>query len=377
MKIIIAPDSFKSSLSAVGVADALARGIFSAMPGAEIVRLPMADGGEGTVDALVTATGGTKVTITTKDPLMRAIEASYGFVDEYTAVVEMAAASGLERLRREELNPLKTSSYGTGVLIRDAISKGATKIIAGLGGSATNDGGTGMAQALGAIFKDAEGNEVEGNGGSLHKLNHVDLSALKKQTRGVEFITAVDVANPLLGKNGATYVYSGQKGADAGMKKTLEHNLTHFADVMEEVTGKSFRNIAGAGAAGGMAAGLICFLEAQTRSGFSLISELTQLEEYIREADLVITGEGKLDDQTPYGKTPYGVAQLAKKHHKPVVAFAGALANGYLKMLDNPFDNFYPIADRPMSLEQALEEAPELLERAAARMIRSIKLMGT
>lgn len=376
MKIVIAPDSFKHSLSAVAVADALSRGILSAMPRAHIVRLPLADGGEGTVEALVTATGGHKETISTKDPLMRTITTSYGFLDKKTAVVEMAAASGLERLQNGELNPLKTSTYGTGILISDAIKKGAEKIIIGLGGSATNDGGAGMAIALGAVLRDAAGNPIEGNGGSLAQLHHVDLTQMQSRIKGVTFVTAVDVNNPLLGENGATYVYSAQKGADEAMQNTLEQNLTHFADVMEDYTGKSFRYIKGAGAAGGMAAGLICFLNATVRGGFTLISELTRLEEHIRDADLVLTGEGKLDDQTAYGKTPYGVALMARKHNKPVVAFAGTLASGYDKMLGDPFTNFYPITEGPVSLEEALADAEILLERAAERMIRSINMFN-
>lgn len=374
MKIVVAPDSFKNSLSAVKVADAIADGILNVSPNAQIVRLPMADGGEGTVDALVKATKGRKVTVNTKDPLMRDIEASYGFLDEHTAVVEMAAASGIERLTKDELNPLETTTYGTGLLIKDAIRKGAKKIIVGLGGSATNDAGAGMAQALGAKLKDASGMDLNHGGYALRNLKSVDLSSLQKLTQGIQFITAVDVNNPLLGVKGATYTYGPQKGAGHQELESLEKSLQNFADVMEEHLSTSFRDIEGAGAAGGMAAGLIAFLGAEVRGGFELISDLCRLEQHIREADLVITGEGKMDAQTAYGKTPFGVAQMAAKHKKPVVGFAGTLDDGYEKMIGHPFNNLYPITEKPVSLEYAMKDAARLLTKAAERLFRSLKL---
>ncbi|MGM0567087.1 MAG: glycerate kinase [Bacteroidota bacterium] len=374
MKIVVAPDSFKHSLSAVEVAAAISKGIRSIHPEADIIQLPVADGGEGTVEALTTATGGKKINIETYDPLMRPITATYGFIDSTTAVIEMAAASGLERLQKGEENPLKTSTYGTGLLMLDAIKKGARKIITGVGGSATNDAGAGMARAMGAILKDKDGHELEGNGKSLQHLHEVHLETLKENIRNTTFVTAVDVDNPLLGPSGATYVYGGQKGAGENTKKILEKSLTRFADVMEKQTGKPFRNMPGAGAAGGMAAGMVSFLNAELQNGFTLISELCQLEETIKTADFVITGEGKLDEQTAYGKTPYGVAKLAQKHNKPVFAFAGALGNNYQKLLGTSFTNIYPITEKPVTLEEALSEASQLLERAAARMMRSILL---
>ena len=374
MKIVIAPDSFKNSLSAVKVADAIADGILNISPNAQIVRLPMADGGEGTVDALVKATEGKKVFVKTKDPLMRDIEASYGFLDDSTAVVEMAAASGIERLTKDELNPLEATTYGTGLLIKDAIQKGAKKIIIGLGGSATNDAGAGMAQALGASLKDASGKELNPGGLSLQNLKTVELSDLKELTQGIEFITAVDVNNPLLGARGATCTYGPQKGAGPKALEALEESLQNFADVMEKHLNTSFRDIEGAGAAGGMAAGLIAFLGAEVRGGFELISDLCSLEEHIREADLVITGEGKMDAQTAYGKTPFGVAQMAAKHKKPVVGFAGTLDDGYEEMIGHPFNNLYPITEKPVNLEYAMKDAARLLTKAAERLFRSLKL---
>lgn len=374
MKIVIAPDSFKHSLSAVQVAAAISNGIRSVHPEADIVQLPVADGGEGTVEALTTATGGKKISIETYDPLMRPITATYGFIDSTTAVIEMAAASGLELLQKGEENPLKTSTYGTGLLMLDAIKKGARKIITGVGGSATNDAGAGMARAMGALLMDKNGNELEGNGESLQHLHQVHLETLRKNIQNTTFVTAVDVDNPLLGPSGATYVYGGQKGADENTKKILEKSLTRFAEVMEGQTGKPFRDMPGAGAAGGMAAGMVSFLDAELKNGFTLISELCRLEETIKTADLVITGEGKLDEQTAYGKTPYGVAKLAQKHNKPVIAFAGALGNNYQKLLGTSFTNIYPIAEKPVALEEALSEASQLLERAASRMMRSILL---
>ncbi len=374
MKIVVAPDSFKNSLSAVKVADAIADGVLNVSPNAQIVRLPMADGGEGTVDALVKATEGRKITVNTKDPLMRDIEASYGFLDAHTAVVEMAAASGIERLTKDELNPLETTTYGTGLLIKNAIRKGAKKIIVGLGGSATNDAGAGMAQALGASLKDAYGKEINPGGLSLRNLKSVDLSSLQELTQGIQFITAVDVNNPLLGEKGATYTYGPQKGAGSRELESLEKSLQNFADVMEDHLKISFRDIKGAGAAGGMAAGLIAFLGAEVRGGFELISDLCRLEQHIREADLVITGEGKMDAQTAYGKTPFGVAQMAAKHKKPVVGFAGTLDDGYEKLVGHPFNNLYPITEKPVSLEYAMKDASRLLTKAAERLFRSLKL---
>lgn len=374
MKILIAPDSFKNSLTAVHVAEAIAEGILHVYPDSNIIKLPMADGGEGTVDALVAATGGTKVRVATKDPLMRDIEASYGFLDNHTAVIEMAAASGIERLSTSELNPLIATTYGTGLLIRDAIEKGAKKIITGLGGSATNDAGAGMAQALGAKLTDSSGKELKAGGKYLKNLKAVNLEKLKAFTRNIEFVTAVDVNNPLLGERGATYTYGPQKGADSAMLKTLESSLTQFADVMEKALNTSLRDTKGSGAAGGMAAGLIAFLDASVRGGFDLISELSKLESHIENADLVITGEGKIDGQTAYGKTPHGVGQLARKHHKAVVAFAGTLDGGYETMIGNPFSNLYPITEKPVSLEEAMKDTYSLLVRASARMFRSFVL---
>ncbi len=374
MKIVIAPDSFKNSLTASKVADAIAEGILHVSPKEDIILLPMADGGEGTVDALVKATSGKEITVNTKDPLMRDIEASYGFLDDTTAVVEMAAASGIERLTKDELNPLETTTYGTGLLIKDAIQKGAKKIIIGLGGSATNDAGAGMAQALGASLKDVSGKELSPGGGSLQNLKTVELSKLKELTKGIEFITAVDVNNPLLGAKGATYTYGPQKGAGPKALESLEKGLQNFADVMEDYLDTSIRDIEGAGAAGGMAAGLIAFLGAELRGGFELISDLCTLEQHIREADLVITGEGKMDAQTAYGKTPFGVAQMAAKHRKPVVGFAGTLDDGYERMIGHPFNNLYPITEKPVSLEYAMNNASQLLTKAAERLFRSLKL---
>lgn len=374
MKIVVAPDSFKNSLSAVEVADAIADGILNVSPNTQIIRLPMADGGEGTVDALVKATEGKMVYVKTKDPLMRDIEARYGFLGEHTAVVEMAAASGIELLTKDELNPMESTTYGTGLLIKDAISKGAKKIIVGLGGSATNDAGAGMAQAMGARLKDVYGKEINPGGLSLRNLKTVDLTALREIINGIEFITAVDVNNPLLGEKGATYTYGPQKGAGPKDLKPLEKSLKNFADVMEEDLNISFRDIEGAGAAGGMAAGLIAFLGAEVRGGFELISDLCSLEQHIRQADLVITGEGKMDAQTAYGKTPFGVAQMAAKHKKPVIGFAGTLDDGYEKMVSHPFNNLYPITEKPVSLDYALKNAARLLTRSTERLFRSLKL---
>lgn len=376
MRILIAPDSFKHCLPGVKVADALASGIKSVLEDVEINTIPLADGGEGTVQALVAATGGKKRRIKAHDPLMRDIEAEYGIIYENTAVIEMAAASGLELLSHEERNPMITTTYGTGELIRDAVEQGFSKIIVGVGGSATNDGGAGMAEALGARLLDKNDEPLDKGGGQLGSLFRVDLYGLMPELKNVEITVAVDVKNLLTGKNGASMVYAAQKGANPNMVDDLEKNLIHFANILEETTGRKFRDIEGSGAAGGLAAGLVGFLGASIGKGFEMISELVHLEELIKKADLVITGEGQIDKQTGFGKTPYGVATLARKYHKQIVGFAGTLGEGYETLLGAYFDNLYPITEKPVRLEEALHDAYPLLQKAAARMARSF-LIGS
>ena len=374
MKVLIATDSFKNSLSGAKVAEAIARGMKSEMSDVRIHSLPLADGGEGTVDALVAAANGTKRKVRVHDPLMREIEAEYGIIQKDTAVIEMAAASGMGLLSKVERNPLITTTYGTGELIREAIEKNFKRIIIGVGGSATNDAGAGMAEALGAKLLNKDGEEIEKGGGQLDKLAKIDLTGLMPEVKDTEIIVAVDVRNPLTGPDGATRVYAPQKGADDSMVEQLENNLNHFARKITETNGRKIKDVPGGGAAGGLAAGLAGFLDAGIQNGFNLISELIRLEETIKEADLVITGEGMIDYQTGYGKTPHGVAMMAKKYDIPVVGFAGTLGEGYEKLLKSSFDNLYPITDKPVNLEEAMHNADELLDKAAARMARSLIL---
>lgn len=374
MKVLIATDSFKNSLSGAKVAEAIARGMKSEMSDVRIHSLPLADGGEGTVDALVAAANGTKRKVRVHDPLMREIEAEYGIIQKDTAVIEMAAASGMGLLSEVERNPMITTTYGTGELIREAIEKNFKRIIIGVGGSATNDAGAGMAEALGAKLLNKDGEEIEKGGGQLDKLAKIDLTGLMPEVKDTEIIVAVDVRNPLTGPDGATRVYAPQKGADESMVEQLENNLNHFARKITETNGRKIKDVPGGGAAGGLAAGLAGFLDAGIQNGFNLISELIRLEETIKEADLVITGEGMIDYQTGYGKTPHGVAMMAKKYDIPVVGFAGTLGEGYEKLLKSSFDNLYPITDKPVNLEEAMHNADELLAKAAARMARSLIL---
>ncbi len=374
MRIVIAPDSFKHSLSGAKVSKAIEKGIKSVNDDVTIHTMPLADGGEGTVEALVAATSGSKKRVRVHDPLMREIEAEYGVISDDTAIIEMAAASGLELISKEERNPMITTTFGTGELIKDAIENHFKKIIIGVGGSATNDAGAGMAQALGAKLLNSRREEIDKGGGALSELDHIDLSELVSGLRDIEILVAVDVKNTLTGADGATHVYAPQKGADESMVEALEKNLDNFALILKNYTGKDVRQIPGSGAAGGLAAGLAGVLGAKIENGFNLISGIIKLEDHIKKADLVITGEGMIDKQTGFGKTPYGVASLAKKHKVPVVGFAGTLGDGYEKLLNKPFDNLYPIADKPVSLDEALHEAENLLEKASARMMRSLLL---
>ncbi len=373
MHIVIAPDSFKESLKASEAARCIALGIKKVLPDAVCEEVPMADGGEGTVDALVNATGGTIKKIKVKDPHMRDIESYYGILgDGNTAVIEMAAASGLELLKENEKNPWATTTFGTGQLIKAALNAGCKKIITGIGGSATNDGGTGMARALGAVFLDRNGYEIGHGGGPLENLAEIRIDGLDKRIRECDFLVASDVQNPLCGKQGASRVYGPQKGATAGMADRLDKNLLRYGRKLEGIFKREIIDLPGAGAAGGLGAGLVAFLNAALRPGFDIVNELTGLEEKIKNAGLVITGEGKLDEQTRYGKTPSGVADLAKKYNKPVIGIAGSLGEGYDELYHHGFTAIFSIMDKPMPLEEALANAPDLLQNTTEAIFRTL-----
>jgi glycerate kinase len=364
MKILIAPDSYKNSLSAMEVADSVKKGLRKSLPGAEIRTLPMADGGEGTVVSLIDATGGRLVKVKVHDPLMREIESSYGITgDGSMAVIEMAAASGIQLLRKEEKNPWITTTYGTGELIFAALENGCKTILLGIGGSATNDCGTGMAMAMGIKFLDRNGDPVKQGGGALGEIHRIDMSGQDPRIEHTDILIACDVSNPLTGPDGASHVYGPQKGADEDMVEKLDNNLSILAGQIKDQLGKDIEKIPGAGAAGGLGGGLIAFLEGKLVEGVPAIAERVGLEKEIQWADLVITGEGGIDYQTQFGKTPYGVAQIAKRYNKPVIAVAGTLEEGAERLYEKSFDVILSILDMPMTLEEAIEKTPVLLEK--------------
>ncbi len=376
MKILIASDSYKHCLSSKEVGEYLREGILEKMPEATVVIVPVADGGEGTVDALVDSAGGKRVSAKVHGPLMKETTAQFGLIDDgRTAVMEMSAASGIELLKDEELDPLKTTTFGTGEMILDALDRGCKKIVIGLGGSATNDGGAGMLQALGVKLLDKDGNFIPKGGGGLSALEKIDASGLDERLRDTEIVLASDVDNTLTGDNGATKVYGPQKGAGDREVEVLEENIIRFADLTENITGKDLRDEPGAGAAGGIGFGFMAYLDAQMRNGFRLISEMTGLEEEVKKCNLVITGEGKIDRQTQFGKTPYGVAQVAKKHNKPVIAVSGTLGEGYEVLYEKGFDALLSITDRPMSLQDSMKNAGKLLKSTGKSLAGLIQVL--
>ena len=373
MRIVIAPDSFKECLSATQVAFAISEGIRKTVPEAEIICIPIADGGEGTVEALVTATDGKIIQVASVDALNRQIQSFYGILgDGKTAIIEMAAASGIELIAPEERNPMITSTYGTGLIIKAAMESGFTEIILGIGGSATNDGGAGMAQALGFGLLDKSNNPIGLGGGSLGELHRIDFSNVNPLLRKVKITVASDVQNPLLGTSGATRVYGPQKGATPEMVEILEKNMAHYAKVLYQEFGIDNSNIPGSGAAGGLGAGLMAFCKAEMLAGFNLISKLTNMEEYIQNASLIFTAEGKIDSQTAFGKTISGVAQLGKKYQVPVIAFAGIVEGDLKNLYEQGLTSAFAIANRPMSMEESKANAEQLLVSASKQIMRLI-----
>lgn len=371
MKILIAPDSFKESLTAQEVADAVECGLRKALPDAEYVKVPMADGGEGTVQSLLDATGGRRKTVEVRAPLGDKVKASFGLSgDGKTAFVEMAAASGLHLVPQIKRNPLITTSYGTGELIRAALEAGVGKIILGIGGSATNDGGAGMLQALGARLSDAEGTELPPGGAALANLAHIDLSGLDACLKNVVIEVACDVDNPLCGELGASAVFGPQKGATPQMVVELDAALNRFACIIERDLGISIAHYPGAGAAGGMGGGLLLLPDACLKSGVEIVMEAVGLAEKIRDADWVITGEGRMDGQSVRGKTPAGVAKLAKRFGKPVIAIVGSLGKDYEAVYDAGIDAVFPIIRSVGSLEETLQKGRANLVSAAENIGR-------
>jgi|SRR5680860_51102 len=374
MNIVVAPDSFKESLSAKAVASNIATAIAKIMPEANILQIPISDGGEGLLEALVTPSEGKLIPVKVKDPLLRNIQAHYGILgDGTTAVVEMATASGLELLKEIERNPLITSTYGTGELIRDALNKGCTKIIIGLGGSATNDGGIGMIKALGGKFLNKKGASIDEGGGALDALNQIDITELDKRLLKCEIIGACDVSNTLTGNQGASIVFGGQKGGSTLELEQLDKNLFHYASVIKSDLGMDVKEVEGTGAAGGMGAALLAFLDAELMRGIDLIMDTLQLEAHIKNADLVVTGEGKIDRQTLYGKTITGVAKVAQKHGIPVIAIAGKIGNDIDEIYKLGVTSIFSIVDQPMTLQESMEKTDYLIQSCVMNIFRIIK----
>lgn len=371
MKIVIAPDSFKESLTALEVAQAIQTGFARIFPNAEYCLVPMADGGEGSVQSLIDATGGSLQKITVKAPLANQTEAFFGLSgDKQTAFIEMAAASGLHLVPFEQRNPLITTSFGTGELIKAALDLGVQKILLGIGGSATNDGGVGMLQALGASFLNAEQKEIGFGGAELSQIAQIDLSGLDPRLNSVTFEVACDVDNPLCGERGASAVFGPQKGATAEMVRTLDHALAYFAETAKQQLGIDIANHAGSGAAGGMGGGLLLLPKVQLRSGVQIILDATNLANKVVDADLVITGEGRMDAQSIAGKTPIGVARTAKKFGKPVIAIVGCLRDDYPVVYEHGIDAVFPIIRGLNSLEETLKLGRENLISSAENLAR-------
>ncbi|WP_431223723.1 glycerate kinase [Serratia sp. L9] len=375
MKIVIAPDSYKESLSAFAVASCIEAGFREVFPQANYLKLPMADGGEGTVAVMVAATAGRKIDVEVTGPLGEKVMAFFGLSgDGQSAFIEMAAASGLELVPIHRRNPLKTNSYGTGELIRHALDLGVKHCIIGIGGSATNDGGAGMVQALGARLLDSQDQELGLGGEELARLARIDISGLDARIEQCKFEIACDVTNPLTGANGASAIFGPQKGATEQMVAQLDSALHHYAQMIKYWLDIDVEQAAGAGAAGGMGAALLAFCRAELRQGIEIVTEALGLDELVRDATLVITGEGRLDSQSLNGKVPIGVAKVAKRYHKPVIGIAGSLSTDVDVVHQHGIDAVFSVLHRVCTLEEALANAGENVRMAARNIAAVIKL---
>ncbi|WP_312664351.1 glycerate kinase [Pantoea sp. CTOTU49201] len=375
MKIVIAPDSYKESLSALEVASAIEAGFREIFPEADYVKIPVADGGEGTVEAMVAATQGNIVRLTVTGPLGKPVEAFYGLSgDERTAFIEMAAASGLELVPAAQRDPLITTSFGTGELIKDALDRGVDHIIIGIGGSATNDGGSGMMQALGAQLLDEHGKEIAYGGGALPQLAHIDIGQLDARIKECRFEVACDVSNPLTGEKGASAIFGPQKGATPELVQQLDKALEHYATLIHRDLDIDVLHIDGGGAAGGMGAALHAFCQAELRSGIEIVTEALGLAEQVKDADLVITGEGRIDSQSINGKVPIGVAKVAKQFNKPVIGIAGSLTADVGVVHQHGLDAVFSVLFSICSLEDALANAAQNVRLTARNVAAVIKV---
>ncbi|MBN2879514.1 MAG: glycerate kinase [Clostridia bacterium] len=374
MKIIIAPDSFKGSLSSAEVIKIIGKEAKNAFDEAEIIGVPLADGGEGTVDAMLFDDAGVKKTCAVSGPLGKIVNAEYGMMDD-TAIIEMASCSGLTLVPESLRNPMKTTSRGTGEMIKHVLDEGIRNIIIGIGGSATNDGGIGAMQALGAEFYDAENNLINtGNGEKLSEISRIELKNFDKRVRNCRIKVMCDVTNPLTGERGATYTYSRQKGADEETLDLLEKGMRNYEDILNKCFGREISKISGAGAAGGMGAALLGFCGAELVSGIGLLLEIKKFSERIKGADLIITGEGRVDGQSAYGKAVQGIAGYADKANVPVIVIAGSVGEGYEKAYDFGVKAIFSIADRPMSLDECMNKSKSLLRSIAKNIFELISL---
>ena len=374
MKFVLAPDSFKESMTAKEVCQAMENGIRKVLPDAKIISVPMSDGGEGTMDSLIDATNGQKYAVKVTEPLGTPVTAHYGILgDQKTAIIEMAEASGLSYVPQDKRTPTtikKTTTFGTGELINAALKHDVTRVIIGLGGSSTNDGGSGMAQAIGVKFFDHNDHEITQKlgGGDLKQITRIDTIDINPKIKKTKFLLASDVTNPLTGTNGASYVFGPQKGADQATAKELDENLSHYAKII----GQNIAQTPGSGAAGGLGAGLLAFTHAKIYPGVKLVANEVHLAEKIKEADYVFTGEGGTDFQTQFGKTPYGVAQIAKKYDVPVISLAGYIGKGIDHLYDKGFTAIFGILAKAENIDQALKDGPQNVERTTENVVRLI-----
>ncbi len=374
--IVLAPDSFKESMTAKEVCVAMERGIKKVNSNIQCIHVPMADGGEGTMQSLIDATGGEVYSLEVVGPLGNKVKAEYGILGNgEIGVLEMASASGIHLVSLEERNPLITTTYGTGELIKACLDRGVKKLLIGIGGSATNDGGVGVIQALGGRLLDKEGNELGFGGGELEKLDRIDLTNFDRRLKDVVIEVACDVSNPLCGENGASYIFGPQKGASVEMIKILDNNLKHYAKVIKEQFGKDVLEIAGAGAAGGLGAGLMVFLNGNLKKGIEIVIEYSGLEKKVKNCDMVWTGEGSIDFQTQYGKTPLGVATVAKKYNKPVVALAGRVGDDIDILYEKGIDSIFGIMRGVTTIDEALKNGKENIERTSENIARLMEML--
>ncbi len=373
MKIVVAPDSFKGSISTQEAAAAIRAGVLRADPNSDVTIIPMADGGEGTINAITSTIHCKKVSTRVQDPLGRETIATVAILEDQTCIIEMAQACGLGLITATERNPLRTSTYGLGQLIQAGLDQGCRQFIVGLGGSATNDAGVGMLQSLGYRFLDREGNEIGCGGGELGKIHTIDQAHIDPRLGESRFTIACDVDNPLIGPAGASYIYAPQKGATPEMVELLEQNLSHFADLVESTLGVQIHSHPGAGAAGGVAGALLAFFDGKLEAGVKIIATVTKLEQAIATADLVITGEGKIDEQTIHGKTAFGVARIAKTYNVPTIALVGSIGKGVEQLYPHGFTAVFSIINKPLTLDEAVSQTAPLLIETTEQVIRLCK----